>query len=91
MGTKVSQRAGSPLSVKGLARRRNLANRQDQLKQLKGHAVGTRQGTLNPKVQGSTPCASTIMWWTGGQPDLDLVVGWRHASRLAAFDTLSDT
>ncbi len=31
--------------------------------------------TLNPKFQGSTPCASTIMWWIWIRTDQDMGVG----------------
>jgi len=48
-------------------------------------------GALNPKVQGSTPCASTIMRWVSAVTHPDVGVDLARCLSSAAFDTLFDT
>jgi hypothetical protein len=45
------------------------------------------QGTLNPKVQGSIPCASTNMLCLRSPKDLYVVVGLLQCVTFAAFDS----
>ena len=49
------------------------------------------QGTLNPKVQGSIPCASTNMVCLRSPRDLYVVVSLPQFVIFAAFDSFAGT
>ena len=49
------------------------------------------QGTLNPKVQGSIPCASTNMLCLRRAYGLHVVAGLAHCVMFEAFDSLIDS
>src|SRR5690348_2724808 len=78
MAPRVLRRQGPLKSTNGLNRRARVAQLAEQ-------------GTLNPKVQGSTPCASTMIEWFASFGDLHVVVGLSRCVIGAPFDSLFDS